>query len=262
MPKRNRQRFVEHELCEITQPEPFKLFKKHTKDNIVRFDGFELKDIQPKTDAQSDVFDAFAEGYNLMLHGSAGTGKTFIALYLALKELEKNSAKYKSITLIRSAVPTREVGFLPGKLDDKLEVYEAPFKSVCSELYGRADAYTILRAKGQIDFLSTSYIRGLTLRNTIVIVDEVQNMSDMELNTIITRLGRNSRIILCGDSNQDDLSLRRHEKSGWDILMEVLETVPSFDLIEFSHEDIVRSGVVRDYIIARDKYFSSQTIAA
>lgn len=255
--KRNRRVFLEHELCE-KQPEPFKLFK-NKKDNIVKLDGFSLREIQPKTDAQSDVFDAFREGYNLLLHGSAGTGKTFIAYYLALAEIEKQSAKYKSVTIVRSAVPTRDIGFLPGELSKKLEVYEAPYRAITTELYERGDAFDILKTKGLVNFISTSYIRGLTLKNTIVIIDEVQNMSDMEINTIITRMGKNSRVIFCGDSNQDDLSLRKNEISGLNILTSILEQMESFDIIEFTHADIVRSKMVRDYIIARDQYFSQPT---
>lgn len=253
--KRNRRTFLEHELSE-QQPEPFKLYKNR-KDNIVKLDGFSLREIQPKTDAQSDVFDAFREGYNLLLHGSAGTGKTFIAYYLALAEIEK-SQKYNSVTVVRSAVPTRDIGFLPGDEAKKLEVYEAPYRAISTELYGRGDAFEILKSKGVVNFMSTSYIRGLTLKNTIVIIDEVQNMSDMEINTIITRMGKNSRCLFCGDTNQDDLSLRRNEVSGLSILISVLEQMESFDIVEFTHSDIVRSKMVRDYIIARDQYFSNQ----
>ena len=171
MAKRNRK--LRNELNELEQSERNLYLINSKNDNISnRMDGLSLREILPKTQAQSDTFDAYNEKYNLLLHGCAGTGKTFISLYLALREISEKSSPYKSITVVRSAVPTRDVGFLPGALHQKLEVYELPYRSIINELYGRGDAFEVVKKKEKLNFLSTSYVRGVTLKRTIVIVDE------------------------------------------------------------------------------------------
>ncbi len=250
MAKRNRK--LRNEVIEQDISERNLYLIKGKNDNISkRMDGLFLRDVLPKTQAQSDTFDAYDEKFNLMLHGCAGTGKTFISLYLALREISQRSSFYKSITVVRSAVPTREVGFLPGALNQKLEVYELPYRSIISEIYGRGDAFEILKHKDSLNFISTSYVRGVTLKKTIVIVDECENLNFHELDSIITRIGDDCKILFCGDFRQSDFRNER-EKQGMHNFMEILSAMKSFDIIRFTQNDIVRSNMVRDYIIQKE----------
>tara|TARA_B100000519_G_scaffold189824_1_gene188692 strand:+ start:2167 stop:2922 length:756 start_codon:yes stop_codon:yes gene_type:complete len=247
MAKRNKRKY--HELNETTEERQLYLVKdKH--DNIGKQAGLKLNEIHPKTKAQSDTFDSYNENYNLMLHGCAGTGKTFISMYLALSEVFKKSP-YKSVTVVRSAVPTREIGFLPGGLHQKLEVYEMPYRSIITELYGRGDAFDVLKHKDVLNFISTSYIRGLTLKRTIVIVDECENLNFHELDSIITRIGSDCKILFCGDFKQSDFR-NVNEKQGMHNFMEILSGMRSFNTVKFTQNDIVRSNMVREYIIQKD----------
>jgi len=219
--------------------------QKQNKNNL------ELKTVIPKTTNQEIVFKEFINRKNLLIHGLPGTGKTYISLYLALAELEEYR-EYNSVTIIRSVVPSREMGFLPGTIKDKSKVYEAPYQLICSQLYNRGDAYDILKQKGIIYFETSSFLRGLTLDNTIIIVDECQNMTYQELNTIITRLGVNSRIIFCGDYRQTDLKWD-DEREGIHRFMKILSKMSKyFSCIEFLENDIVRSGLVKDFIIKKN----------
>ncbi len=215
---------------------------------------FELKHIQPITDNQVITFNAFEEGDNLFLHGCAGTGKTFISIYLALKEIQNGRSRRRKLIIIRTAQSSKDIGFLPGTEKQKLEVYEAPYKAICAELYHRDDAYDILKQKGIIEFHSTSYLRGTTINDAIILVDEVQNQRYVELRTVLTRTGDHSRIILCGDTKQDDLTSDRYkEASGLKDMMKVFNFMGSMTTVQFEIDDIVRSGFVRDFIIAENQ---------
>jgi phosphate starvation-inducible protein PhoH len=230
---------------------------KSTKHNLEQTidSSFSLKRIVPMTQSQQDVFDAFGEGYNMVLCGSAGTGKTYISLYLALSELIKRDKTAKDhptkIMIIRSTVSSRDVGFLPGTLKEKMAVYEDPYRGVFSELFGRGDAFEILKSKGIIEFCSTSFLRGTTINDTFIILDEFQNCSAQELETVITRVGKNSKIFFCGDWAQNDLIKSKWDVSGLPHFMKIIEKMPEFDIIEFGIEDIVRSGIVKSFIIAK-----------
>lgn len=216
---------------------------------------FNMKgDVNPMTDNQRVAFDFWDEGYNLMLHGIAGTGKTFLGLYFALKEVVKPNSQYKKVYIVRSTVSTRDQGFLPGSLKDKAKVFESPYVPICTKLFGRGDAYEILKGKGYVEFITTSYLRGETFDDCILLVDEVQNMGDGELHTVMTRVGENCRIIFCGDVKQDDLtSERKKELSGLRDFMKILHRMKEFEFIDFQVEDIVRSKLVKSYIIERDR---------
>ena len=211
-----------------------------------------LYDIEPLTETQDKVFRHFDEDYHLVLHGLAGTGKSFISMYLALKEILSGTTDYNKLILVRSVVPTREMGFLPGSVKEKVKVYEQPYETICSELFGRGDAYNILKTKNYIDFMSTSFIRGITLDNCIVIVDEIQNMLFGELDSVITRVGRNCKIILCGDFRQTDLQ-KDVEKRGLLEILKILKNMDYFKYIEFGEKDIVRSDFVKQYIIEKSR---------
>ena len=212
-----------------------------------------LKHIEPLTVNQDRMFESYLSGKNLLLHGVAGTGKTFISLYLALRDIIENYDDKTKVVIVRSIVPTRDMGFLPGSQKEKSKVYEAPYYAICNELFGRGDAYDVVKSKNQVEFISTSFIRGTTLTDSIVIVDECQNLTFHELDSIITRLGHNCRLIFCGDFRQTDL-WRESEKQGLMNFMKVLSKMSSFDCIEFEKEDIVRSALVKEYILSKLKH--------
>ncbi len=224
-------------------------------DNVVEIHrqtdrNLQLGSIKPKTLNQEKAWKAFADGKHLMLAGSAGVGKTFLSMYLSLREVEKGL--YHKVVVVRSAVPTRSQGFLPGSLKEKAKVFEAPFMGVCNDLYHRGDAYDILKMKNKVEFITTSYLRGITLSDCIIVVDEAASMTFHELDSIITRVGQNCRIIVMGDCRQSDLQ-KGFEKQGFRDFIKVAKSMGSFELIEFTHADILRSDVVKEFIIARDK---------
>lgn len=212
--------------------------------------GLQLTKIQPLTDNQKRTFEEYNKGQHLILHGTAGTGKTFISTYLALKEILQEGV-YKRLIIVRSAVPTRDIGFLPGSLKEKIRTYELPYHSICGDLFGRDDAYDILKTKGVCDMITTSFIRGVTISDSIILVDEMQNMNAHELDSVMTRVGRNSKIIFSGDYRQSDLEKR--EKQGLHDFLNILKRIDLFSMIEFNSQDIVRSGIVKQYIIEKEK---------
>ena len=215
-----------------------------------------LKVIEPLTNNQERVFKSYAEGKHLVLHGCAGTGKTFISLYLALKDVLEPSSPYEKVYMVRSLVPTREIGFLPGDHEDKSNLYQIPYKNMVKYMFQMPDdaafdmLYDNLRAQETVSFWSTSFIRGTTLDDCIVIVDEFSNLNFHELDSIITRIGQNAKIIFSGDYTQSDL-VKSNEKNGVLDFMRILQTMPSFDCVEFEIEDIVRSGLVREYLVSK-----------
>jgi len=228
--------------------------RKHTQQS-----GMKLEEIEPLTYTQRMAFESYSSGNQIVLHGCAGTGKTFLSLYLGIRDvLEKVDGKQKVI-IVRSVVPTRDMGFLPGNITEKTKVYEAPYRDLLAGMFNRGDAYDILKNKGKIEFVTTSFIRGQTWDDAIIMVDEAQNLSFQELHSVITRVGENSRIILCGDGKQDDLTSKRFkESSGLSQFLNILTHMESFDIINFQTEDIVRSGLVREYIIACENLSTKQ----
>mgnify|MGYP005818672075 CR=1 FL=1 len=215
---------------------------------------FKLKDIIPKTNAQTDVFDAWDEDYNILMHGVAGTGKTFIGMYLAFRKLlDCGCEPYQKIVIVRSCVQSREMGHLPGDPKEKMQEYELPYTAISSELFGRGDAYNILKTKNNIQFLSTSFLRGATFDNCIVIADEIQNYNFHELDTLITRVGPNCKLIMCGDYTQSDLRWDDERKGIHQFLDIIYSMEEDFEFIEFGVEDIVRSKLVKNYIQAKLK---------
>ena len=215
-----------------------------------------LVDIQPITDNQKRLFDSYAAEKHIVAYGCAGTGKTFVTLYNALKDVLDESTPYEKIYIVRSLVATREIGFLPGDHEDKSSLYQIPYKHMVKYMFEMPDdasfemLYSNLKAQGTIDFWSTSFIRGTTFDNSILIVDEFQNLNFHELDSIITRVGENSKIMFCGDATQTDLT-KTNERNGIVDFMKILQNMPSFDTIEFNAEDICRSGLVKEYIISK-----------
>ena len=217
-----------------------------------------LIDIKPITENQKAIFETWKKGQNQFLFGSAGTGKTFVSLYLALKEVLDLKGKADKVILVRSLIPTREIGFLPGDEEDKAALYQVPYQNMVRWMFEMPNEqsfnslYDKLKAQGSLFFLSTSFLRGLTFDNSIIIVDECQNLNFHELDTIITRVGQDSKIFFCGDFNQTDLQ-RTNEKNGLHDFLKILEQMEEFNCTEFNLGDIVRSGFVRSYLINKIK---------
>jgi predicted ribonuclease YlaK len=215
-----------------------------------------LIDVEPLTENQKKLFDSYQNGKHLVAYGCAGTGKTFISLYNALRDVLDETTPYEQIYVVRSLVATREIGFLPGDHEDKSALYQIPYKNMVKYMFQMpSDAdfemlYGNLKSQETVKFWSTSFIRGTTLDNSIIIVDEFSNLNFHELDSIITRVGENSRICFCGDAEQSDL-IKTNERNGIIDFMNVLRKMPSFEIIEFGIEDIVRSGLVKEYLTAK-----------
>ena len=215
-----------------------------------------LVDIEPITENQKILFNSYKEKKNIIAYGAAGTGKTFVTLFNALKDVLDENTPYEKIYIVRSLVATREIGFLPGDHEDKADIYQIPYKHMVKYMFQMpSDAdfemlYGNLRSQETIKFWSTSFIRGTTLDNAIIIVDEFQNLNFHELDSIITRVGENSKICFCGDATQSDLT-KTNDRNGIVDFMNILRKMVSFDIIEFDVNDIVRSGLVKEYIIAK-----------
>ena len=214
--------------------------------------------VSPVTDNQKIAFQDYKAGKNLFLYGAAGTGKTFITLYMALQEALRNETKYDTVYIVRSAVPTREIGFLPGDEEDKTALFQVPYQNMVKFMFEQpneqafAMLYDRLKNQNSLMFLTTSFLRGITLDNAIIIVDEAQNLTFHELDTIITRVGMDSKIMFCGDFFQSDLQ-KNIDKEGIKHFMKILKGMKSFSNIEFTLGDIVRSGMVKEYLISKIK---------
>ena len=213
-----------------------------------------LLDIKPLTDNQKLLFDAYSDGKMLFAYGAAGTGKTFITLYNALKEVLNEISLYEKIYIVRSLVATREIGFLPGDHDDKATLYQIPYKNMVKYMFEMPDdpsfemLYANLKSQETISFWSTSFLRGTTFNRSIILVDECQNLNFHELDSIITRVGEDCKIMFCGDIMQSDL-IKTHEKNGIHDFMKIIQAMPEFESIEFGVNDIVRSGLVKSYLV-------------
>ena len=214
--------------------------------------------VKPITESQKTVFETYKKGQNQFLFGCAGTGKTFVSLYLALQDVMNLQTKYDKVVLVRSLIPTREIGFLPGDEEDKAALYQVPYANMVQFMFQQPNEqafnmlYDKLKQQGSLYFLSTSFLRGLTFDNSIIIVDECQNLNFHELDTIITRVGQDSKIVFCGDFGQSDLT-RMNEKNGLMNFLQILQEMNEFNCTEFDIGDIVRSGFVRSYLIQKTK---------
>jgi predicted ribonuclease YlaK len=219
-------------------------------------DADQMRDISPLTPAQEKVFEEYGNQKNLFLYGAAGTGKTMVSLYLALKDVLNERTPYDKVYMVRSLVSTREIGFLPGDHEDKSSLYQIPYKNMVKYMFEMPDEasfemlYGNLKNQGTISFWSTSFIRGTTLDNCVIIVDESQNLNFHELDSIITRVGQDTKIIFCGDVNQTDL-IKTNERNGVLNFMSILQTMDEFSMVEFGIEDIVRSGLIKSYLISK-----------
>jgi phosphate starvation-inducible PhoH-like protein len=228
-------------------------FSKPTNRLKLRLD--DMKTFQPLTENQNKFFQAYKQGdYFIALHGVAGTGKTFSALYKAIEEVLDKGNTFEKIIVVRSAVQSREIGHLPGTIDEKMDIYQQPYRQICETLFGRKDAWDRLEEQGHIEFISTSFIRGMSFDNAIIIVDEMQNMTFEEIDTVMTRVGNQSKIIWCGDYRQTDLNKKKNDVSGLLKFFDIAYHMGAFTRIEFTPDDIVRSSLVKDYILAKLKF--------
>ena len=218
------------------------------KNTAIKHD--EVYQYEPLTENQKKAFDAWADGDHLALIGTAGTGKTFLAMYLAL-ELITDKVPQEKIVIFRSVVPTRDMGYLPGSVEEKKEVFETPYKNIVTELVGGDQPYKRITHTHQLEFMTTSYIRGLTIDNAVIIVDEMQNLNFHELDSVMTRVGENCRVIFCGDYHQSDFK-EGGEREGILKFMRIVEQLRDFTSITFGWDDIVRSDFLRDYIMTKE----------
>lgn len=228
------------------------ILDKQNNFKVGKFNIVNIQDHYPLTDKQQQVIESWDSGNHLVLHGLAGTGKTWLACWLALETLLEGTTECNKTYLFRSVVPTRDMGFLPGSVKQKAAIYEDPYRAICRELFNRGDAYDIVKQKNLLEFSTTSFLRGLTFDRSIIIADEINNMSFHELDSLITRAGKHTRIILCGDFRQSDLQ-NSAEREGLMRFLKILNTIKGFEYFEFEEQDIVRSKLVKDYIIAKHK---------
>lgn len=225
--------------------------KRKAKPVKAKIDNLNVKKVEPITEAQREMFASFMQGQNIVACGSAGTGKTYVATYLALQEVF--AQRKNKIVFVRSAVPTRQIGHLPGDLNEKSLVYTTPFKQIVDDLCENGTAYNILTTKGVIEFMTTSFIRGITLDNCIIIFDEFQSSGWHELASVVSRCGKNTQIVFCGDTKQNDLITNKHDVSGLSNFMKVADDMEEFDIVKFYPQDIVRSGLVKSFILACER---------
>lgn len=222
---------------------------------VTRLKVDNIRSVEPLTENQKTFFDSYARGdYFIMLTGSAGTGKSFIAVCKALEDVLNRETIYHKMIIVRSAVQSRDMGFTPGSAEEKMSMYEQPYMQICHSLFGRRDAYDLLKEQNKIEFISTSFIRGMTFDDSIIIVDECQNMNWEELSTIMTRVGYRSKIIFCGDYKQSDLHRKQNDRSGLAKFHKVAKRMFASTNIEFTTDDIVRSSLVKDFLIAVEEY--------
>lgn len=213
----------------------------------------DLRNIKPLTPNQESMFKQYFRGDQLCTYGSAGTGKTFLALYLALMDVLDKALPQRQLIIVRSAVATRDIGFMPGTLEEKVSLYEMPYRDILTELTDRTTAYDDLKSSGIISFMTTSFIRGLTWDDAIVIIDEGQNMSWHEINSVMTRVGANSRVIFTGDLVQTDLNKNGKDKCGMQRFLKTVIKMKEFSTVQFTIEDIVRGKLVKSWIVASEK---------
>jgi phosphate starvation-inducible protein PhoH len=227
-----------------------KAIKDYQTNNNKHLTIHDLKTIKPLNTPQELMFESYFSGNFILANGSAGTGKTFAAIYLGLTDLLSKKEKQNKMIIVRSAVPSREIGFLPGTNEEKLEPYETPYRDIFADLFKRKTAYDHMKRQHLVRFTPTSFVRGLTWDNAVIIVDEIQNMTFPEINSIITRVGANSKLIIVGDQPQTDLYRKSNDQSGMKNFLIIADKMDEFDHITFTSNDIIRSSFVKSWICA------------
>ena len=240
---------------ELIESDERKMQHQPVVNNALKIKLEHLKTFSALTENQAKFFEMYKSGsYFMGLFGSAGVGKTFLALYKAIEEALDKSNSFKRVVIVRSCVPTRDVGFLPGSLEEKQEVYEMPYKEICTTLFDRPDAYDRLKEQGYIKFISTTAIRGISIDDSVILVDESQSCTYHELSTVISRTGHRSKIIFCGDMRQNDLIKSKNDVSGFLEFQKIARSMREFSEVNFTTDDIVRSSLVKNWIIAAESF--------
>lgn len=246
---RTKQRFDDRKIIDL---ESAKINMKAQKEGPKKktWSVLDIKPIKPITDAQRAMVESYYMGNHIVADGSAGTGKTYLALWLALNTVLSKETNQNKIIIVRSIVPTRDIGFLPGTAEEKMVVYETPYDDILSDLVGKGSTYTDMKEADIIEFMPTSFVRGQSWDNAIIIIEEFQSMNFQELSSVITRTGKNSRVILTGDYVQNDLHTHRNEKTGYTDFIKVAKLMKEFDIITFNRNDIIRSSFTKSFICA------------
>ncbi len=214
----------------------------------------DIRSFRALTQSQAEGLRGWAEGDNVAFLGTAGTGKTLLASYCASSAVFNPDTEQDHIVIVRSAVQSRDLGFLPGTLIEKLAEYEQPYRDAFKDLFGRDATYDDMKAAKRITFLSTSFLRGVTFDNAVIILEEAQNMTFREIYTVMTRVGHRSRVIVTGDTRQCDFGERSRETSGLHKFGRIAKELGNFAVVEFNRHDIVRSGFVKSWICATEDY--------
>lgn len=213
----------------------------------------DLKNIKPISSAQRMLFESYlAHDNHVVANGFPGTGKTYLSFWLGLNSVLSPDEPQDRIIVVRSAVPARDIGFLPGDAKEKMAPFEVAYKDIVHDLIGKSTSYEDMCEAGKIEFMPTSFLRGLTWDNAVVILDEIQNLTWQEIHTVMTRIGKNTRVLVCGDVSQNDLQNKRNEETGIGNFLTVAERMNTFDIVNFTKHDVVRSGFVKDWILAKE----------
>lgn len=207
----------------------------------------ELNLHHPLTENQKRVLKSRKD--HLLVQGPAGTAKTYSVLARGLVKV--SAGDVDQIIIIRSPVEIRKIGHLPGDADEKMDPYAAPYIGLLAEISPKMN-YRALVSKRLLCFTPTTFLRGTTFHNSFVIVDEYQNLSEHELDTVMTRVGQGTQLCVVGDpAAQSDLP--RHEQGEQADIIDTFASMECVDHVQFSVEDVVRSGFVKDYHIARSE---------
>lgn len=218
------------------------------KDIVAR--TFLGKPIKPKTLGQKQYIDMIREKMIVFGIGPAGTGKTYLAMAMAVNAFKKNEVE--RIILTRPAIEAGEkLGFLPGDLQSKVDPYLRPLYDALFEIMG-AESFNINLEKGLIEVAPLAYMRGRTLDNAFIILDEAQNTTPSQMKMFLTRIGFGSKVIVTGDGSQKDLP--PNVKSGLDEAVKILKDIPEIGFNKFSTRDVVRHPLVQRIVKAYEDY--------
>lgn len=218
------------------------------------FSIHDMKSITPMTRNQQRVFDLWKDDYSIVLDGFSGVGKSFLSIYLALKDILDADSVYEKIIIVRSTTSIRSPGFLPGSLEEKNSVFEMPYSQIFDDLFKKKNQYKFMKEAGLVEFHSTAFLRGLSFTNAIVIFDEFQNANYEEIATCIQRIARQSKLILCGDYMQNDLIRMKNDVSGFKKAIDIINMMPDFRKVSFEIADCVRSEFVKSFLVAESIY--------
>ena len=210
--------------------------------------------IKPKTVGQSEYINAIRNNMIVFGLGPAGTGKTYLAMAMAITAFK--NGEVERIILTRPAIEAGEkLGFLPGDLQSKVDPYLRPLYDALYQIMG-ADSFNKNMEKGLIEVAPLAYMRGRTLDNAYIILDEAQNTTPAQMKMFLTRIGFGSKVIVTGDMTQKDLA--SNVKSGLEVALKVLKNIEGISFITLTSKDVVRHPLVMKIVQAYDKYESRQ----